>query len=313
MTTVLENAALARKANRLYPFLKEKLADPLNEDDKRVIVKNTKALIGHKVGSVAVRGTDNILISIFVGVVEVGLYSNYILLINGVKTVYRLIFQSLSASIGNMGVTEDQHKSKFVFFSLDLFGFWFFYFSSICLFILFKPVITKWLGAGYVFDTYIEFFIVISFFLTGRRGVVLTFRDALGLFWYDRYKPFFEAGINLIASIILARHFGFIGVVWGTILSTILVCFWVEPYVLFKYGFHSSAKEYFIRYSGQIIILVLGGGLTWFMAGFSPEHGLLAFILKALICLVVPNVLFLAVYGRSEEFRYLLSKVPRPS
>ena len=54
--------------------------------------------------------------------------------------------------------------------------------------------------------------IVLNFYLNGMRQNVLAFRNALGLFWNDRYKPIIESAINLVVSIMLAKKYGIVGV-----------------------------------------------------------------------------------------------------
>jgi O-antigen/teichoic acid export membrane protein len=137
------------------------------------------------------------------------------------------------------------------------------------------------------------------------RKSVLTFRDALGLYWYDRYKPLFEAGINLIASVILVMKIGISGVFIGTAISTLSTCFWVEPYILFKYGFKSSAISYFKKYAVNTALLCFGGAITWLICGLINEGTVMAFAIKIVVCIVVPNIIFLAAFYKTEEFKYL--------
>ena len=66
----------------------------------------------HKLGTVVVNNTDNLLISAFVGVVSVGIYSNYYLLIGSVRQVLDQVFAGITASVGNLGATEDQGKIR---------------------------------------------------------------------------------------------------------------------------------------------------------------------------------------------------------
>lgn len=87
-----------------------------------------------------------------------------------------------------------------------------FSFCTICLLILFNDFIQLWLGQEYLFEFNVVIILVIAFYIKGMRRAVLTFRDATGNFYYDRYKPIFEAIINLIVSIILARKIGVAGV-----------------------------------------------------------------------------------------------------
>lgn len=96
----------------MYPYLKEKTKEQLPEDERKDIFRNIKAMLMHKLGNVVVNNTDNLLISSFVGVISVGIYSNYFLLIGSVRQVLDQIFQGITASVGNLGATEDEGRVK---------------------------------------------------------------------------------------------------------------------------------------------------------------------------------------------------------
>ena len=91
---------------------------------------------------------------------------------------------------------------------------------------LFQPFIKMWLGADFLLSNGVVLIICINFYVSGMRRVNITFRDAMGLFWYDRYKPLAEAAINLIASICLAKQWGIAGVFIGTFISNMMTGFW---------------------------------------------------------------------------------------
>lgn len=75
--TMSGNICMSRKADRLFPYLKESCEERLLQEERRDIFKNVKAMLMHKIGNVVVNNTDNLLISSFVGVVTAGIYSNY--------------------------------------------------------------------------------------------------------------------------------------------------------------------------------------------------------------------------------------------
>lgn len=307
LSTLFENVLISKKANKLYPYIKELSNERLNLELKNSIKRNVKAMMSHKVGSIVVNGTNNLLLAKLFGVVVVGLYSNYLLIINALNIMFSMFFQGITASIGNLGVTESEDKSNFIFNCLNLMGFWIYGFSSISLFFLFNPFIELWLGDSYKLSTMVVSIIVINFFLTGMRKSVLTFRDALGLYWYDRHKPIFEALINIIVSLILAYQFGMIGIFIGTTISTLTTCFWVEPYILYKYGFNKSAKPYFKSYLIYILVILLAGGLTLsikvaLISNVGSGTYLIAMIMT---CIIIPNSVFFIAFRKSEEFRYL--------
>ena len=60
-TTLAKNLLLSFQTDRMYPYLKEKDAETLPKEDVRVIQRNILASVFHKIGTVVVMGTDNIL------------------------------------------------------------------------------------------------------------------------------------------------------------------------------------------------------------------------------------------------------------
>ena len=70
------NIAIVHKANQLYPFIVTKVKYTVDKETKKKILTNVKALFLHSLGGYFMHSTSNIVISSFVGVVVVGLYSN---------------------------------------------------------------------------------------------------------------------------------------------------------------------------------------------------------------------------------------------
>lgn len=305
VVSFIENITISNKINKLYPYINTKNKIELIEDDKRTIYKNVRALVMHKVGSVVVMGTDNILISKLVSLTVTGIYSNYILIVTAINQFINIFFQSLTATIGNLAATESKDRQMYIFDLIDYMGFWLYGFSSISLYVLMNQFISIWLGDGYLLNNKIVMLIVVSFYLTGRRWSVLTYKDALGLFWYDRYKPIFESLINLIASIWLGIKIGIAGILIGTIVSTIFTCFWIEPYVLYKYGFNKSVKNYFVKYITNTLYLLFVGYITLRISNIVNIGIYLDFFISMIICLIIPNLLLFIPFYRSKHFNYI--------
>lgn len=304
--TLLENLILSLIADRLYPYINTNWHEKIDPAARAEIVKNTKAMIIHKVASIVVFGTDNLLISYFVGVVAVGLYSNYLMITSALIGIYGQLFSALTASVGNLGVTEDSGQVLTVFRRLNFAGSWLYGFSAVCLAVLLNPFIELWLGTDYLFSQDIVCLIVLNFYVTGMRQAVLTFREAEGLYWYDRRKAVAESIINLTVSAALAVPFGVAGIFIGTFISTMTTCFWVEPVVLFKYGLHTSVRPFFKDYAVNTVIMLLTFSAVWYICEALPGTGMTLFIEKMMVCAVGGNVGFLLAYRRRDEFQYFV-------
>ncbi len=301
---LIENISISYKADKMYPFLKERNIEKLEDTDKSTIVKNIKAMFIHRLGTVVVMATDNLLISKFVGILAVGLYSNYLLVIQALGKLYSIVFQSIIASVGNLGATESKEKLRDTFNFINFINFWIIGFSSIALINLINPFIRLWLGEELLFSNSLVLLIVINFYLNGLRYSVLTFRDALGLFWYDRYKPLLESLVNLIGSIILVQKYGVAGVLLGTTISTITTVFWIEPYIVHKYGLNNTSKIYYIKYLFNTFVIIMAGLLTYFLCNLINNFTIVGFIGRVAICALVPNFLLLLIYHKTDEFKY---------
>lgn len=290
-------------ANKLYPEINGK-AEPLNPVTKKEITKNVAAMSMHKIGYAIVFSTDNILISALVSYIVLGYYSNYVLITESISTFISLLTAALQASVGNYMATQS-NKEVHAFYKKSNFALsWLIGFCTICLLCLFQPFMYIWTGnMEYILPNLSVLLIVISFYLRKMRTNTIMFRDCAGLMWKDRWSPIAEAGINLVASIVLAKIIGLNGIILGTIISTVVAPLWVEPFVLYKYYFKKSVWRYFGKYVFYTVVTVGAGALTYWLCSLLPFVGIGWFVLKCGICLVVPNVIFLLCYFKTSEFK----------
>lgn len=308
-TTVICNICISVRADRLYPYLRDKEVKRLPKEEKHEIFQNIRAMLMHKVGTVIVNNTDNLILSAFTGLASVGSYSNYYLVIGSIRQLSTQVFQGITASVGNLGVTENKEHVKRVFEASFFLGQWMYGVAVICLYELINPFVELSFGRQYLFSNGVVLILCINFFVNGMRNATLIFRDSLGLFWHDRYKAIAEALLNLVISIVLVKIMGVPGVFLGTLISMLVTSVWVEPYVLYKYEFEMSCVNYFVRY--LVYVLVIGAAwigtdaLCTLISGGCGQR----LLGRLLISVVVPNLVFLVVYARTKEFAFLMEKV----
>lgn len=311
--TFIKDRMLNSYVRKHYGFTDNRTDGKLDDWTKEGIVKNIKGNIAHRIGYILVLNTDNLLMSKFVGIVSVGLYSNYYLILSSLNVFSGQIFKSIVASVGNLNVEADvDHKIR-VYKNLDFFTKWLYGYLSICLLGLFNHFIKWWIGDDFLFSPTIVLLICINFYMMGIRNTNGTFISAMGLFWEGRYQPILESIINLVVSIILAQRIGVAGVLTGTFISTVTTCFWIEPYLVHKYGFNKKPYDYFIRFGGHTVLTVGVGGLVLYVLSFFPESGLGYFVVKGMIATLMINAIYILAYFRTESFRYYLGHVKRLS
>jgi len=212
----------------------------------------------------------------------------------------------MTASVGNLSLTVSKEKLLSVFNISLWINFWTYGFGAIALFVLFDPFIDIWIGHEFIMDTNTVLLICIIFYLNGMRQSVQNYRSAVGIYWQDKMKPIIEAIINLVSSIIFAKWLGTFGVFLGTFVSVLAVTIWWEPHTLYKHGFDASMKHYYAAYVQYGIMTFLAGALTVWAASQFDIGGVAEVLVKAVIVVVVPNVMFLAFSFRKSEFKSFL-------
>ena len=309
--TITGNICMSKKADALFPYLKEPCHEKLPQEERQDIFKNVKAMLMHKLGDVVVNNTDNLLISSFVGVITAGIYSNYYLVIGSIRQVLEQALQGVAASVGNLGATEKSEKVSKVFDQLFFIGYWMYGFAGICLFEMLNPFVELAFGKQYLFQREIVLVLCINFFINGMRRAVLIFKESMGLFWYDRYKAIAEAVLNLGISIALVTHFGVVGVFMGTFCSTVLTSVWVEPYIIYKYRFHRPVSGFFRKYAIYLSVMTVIWIITEECCKIIDAGALFNLFYRLLICLAVPNLLIYFFYRKTEECKDILMLAKR--
>ena len=150
-----------------------------------------------------------------------------------------------------------------------------------------------------------------STFINGLRMPAYTYRVTMGLFSKGKSAPYIGAITNIIFSIILCNLIGVSGIFWGTCLAQLVSYSWIDPYLIHKYEFKTNVVKYFKKLFFYILICIIDVIVTMLICDFIFD-GILGFILKCLTVLIVPNLINLIVFNKSEEFKSLKTRLIEP-
>lgn len=290
--------------NKKFVWLKE-VNGKIEKEEEKSLVKNIKALFFHKIGTIFVLGTDNIVVSSFISLKIVAAYNNYILITSACNALMGQAMIGITASIGNLLVEEDKEKAYGIHKKLFFISFWVVSFIVISLFNTISHFISLWVGEAYVLDIFTISLILFNLYFQMMRGQVEQFKNASGEYYKDRYAPICEGLINLISSIVLVNLIGLPGVFLGTLISNLTVIFWTQPKIVYKYVFNKPLGEYFKRYFKYLAIGIVPLIITIFLTNPLKETITInAFILNCLINIVVINTFYLIIFWKNENFIY---------
>ena len=302
---LITNGIISKKADKMYPYLKNKSKDALPRSERKELLKKVFGTAVYKINSTIVKSTDGIVITSFLGVAANGLYSNYYFITSNIFILVRILFSSATASIGNLFANESIEKSEFVFRALSLISYWIFGFCSVCMFVLIEPFILLWAGQECSLGQITAWIFAVEFLMEGYQLVSLSYKDACGLFWEGKFRPMITAILNIIISIILVKKCGVAGVVLGTIISRLITTWWFEPMLVYKKAFKMPVMGYFVRYIFAVVLVLANTVLIRYIGSFYTGNMFVSFVLKALLCVVISNVTFFLVYRKTEEFGYI--------
>lgn len=299
---LLCNKLITNSYNDVVDF---RCSEKISRDELSKITTNVKAMFFHKIGYNIVQGTDNIIISAFINVATVGIYSNYLSLTTMVNTLLYSIFTSVTSSFGNLAILENKNKQENVFNILNFLAFIVFGFATLCFAILLEPFVTLWVGEKYVLPMQIVLVICINFYINGIKAPLDTVKEALGIYKQDQYIPLCQAALNIVFSILLVNRFGLIGVVLGTTISSLAMPFWNRPYIVYKYAFNKSCVTYFKDAIKKICLICIAYIIVYFIISKIKINNLIIVIAaRLLICIFVFAILVIVFYGKSDSFNF---------
>jgi O-antigen/teichoic acid export membrane protein len=309
--SIVTSAILVIIVNKMYPFLKEKIKVKLDPDTKANFIKNMKAIILQNVGNYFIFGVDSILISSFVSIAAVGLYSNYKMLIDICRTLLNQVFANMYHSLGDLIAKESADAVYRIFKVTYLLNFWLYSLLSIGLYLLVEPLVSVWLGEEFTMSNAILLVLIVMFYERGMRNSLSAVKSTAGIFHEDRYAPIIQAAINLTLSLILVHYMGILGVFIGNIVSALAVPFWFTPMLVYRKVFEKSVKQYYISYVLYTILGIIVCMLVGYICNFLPSSTFLWLLLKGIVCVVIVNLIYAGVFYKTEEFHYLQSILGR--
>lgn len=302
LTMIMQKCFLGWLARKKYPSVCKCDAPALDKSEQKEIFRNVHAMFQHRLGATVLSSTDNIIISKFIGITIVAINDAYNSILSVITQLLSQIFVLLTSIIGASNATSSREESCKKFFDLHFINFWFYTFCSCSLLLLLHPVIRIFFGTSYIFDSSIEFLLVLNFYIVGIRQITILFKESLGLIQQDRWVPIIEVCINIAISLLGVYYFGTIGVFIGTTISMMITSFPIEPYILFHYGFEKPVRTFWrTSFPYYLLSALLLASCYEIDKTCSLSNDWLTLGIRLLIALLYPNLVILLLYHRSPQ------------
>ena len=133
------------------------------------------------------------------------------------------------------------------------------------------------------------------------------YHAANGLWWEHRYRAVCETVLNLVLNISLGKLFGVHGIILATIISLFFCNYIWGCAITFRLYFKKEHRRDYHLYQGtQSFLVMLVAALTYGVCVAIPVEGaLMQLLVRAVICVLLPNVIFILAYRKTDSFQYL--------
>lgn len=305
--TILNNVILNQIAVHRYPYLRHlrdvQAAVPTEHVQR--IYQNVKAMFITKVSNAVLNQTDSIIMSMMFGTIYVGYYSNYYAIIVYINSLIYIVIKSVEASIGDLNAENNKDKSYQIYRRINMvirFINTFCVAEFVC---LIQDFIVIWIGEQYLQGWDLILALMFTFYMQHAMEDINVYRQTLGLFKAVRRIYPIMAIINIILSIILGEIMGSAGVILATGISRMVTVFWYEGGVVYRELGH-RVWDYILQQTGSLVVTTVTVGAAWLTCSFLPITGFAALLMKAIISMIIVALSYFVIYGRSEEWTWLM-------
>lgn len=280
--------------------------EKLSRDEKKDIVLNIKSMFFQKIGNFLINGTDSIIISKFINISTVGIYSNYLSITTILKNLVNSVSTGITASFGNLVAKEDKNIQINVFEIVNFISFLLNGFITLNLLILVNPFIEFCFGTKYILEFGLVLIISLNFYISSMLAPLDSVKSASGIYVKDRFVPLIQSIVNLFFSLFLVNKIGLYGVLFGTLISYIVISVWNRPYIVYKYAFNSKPYKYYIEYIYRFLLLIICYIIISFViSGVFIDNFFLELIVKGTIVFTIYSFVILITHFKNKEFKYI--------
>ncbi|MDM0551474.1 lipopolysaccharide biosynthesis protein [Clostridium perfringens] len=210
---VLNPILLTIYVNKNYNIIKDV------KPDFKVISQRWEAF-AQEVAAFVNNNTDLMILSIFLNIKEVSVYTVYYLVINGVKTIIICLSEGFASAFGNMLaknekklLLENMKIYEFMIYSISVIAFT----STAILIVPFISIYTKGINDINYSRPIFGLLVAIGGFFYCVKFPYQDIIQSHGYFKENRNSAIIESIINILISIIFVKSMGLIGVTIGTI------------------------------------------------------------------------------------------------
>lgn len=277
----------------------------------KTIIKNLKNLFFHKIGTLIVFNTDLILISKFISLKVVGIYSSYQMLIGMLGMLINVVTGVISPMIGKHVAIHTDEDNFILWKRINIMYIFVGVIVTYCFYNLSTSFIVLWIGKENTLIQTTILLLSVNLYIIFLRNITEIFKNAYG-FFDDIQLPILESILNFSFSLFLVIKIGLNGVIVGTIISNLVVIVILKPILVFKRCFKINIVTYIKMYFNYIAISIISIILAEIIKNKFLNENINSFyqwILESTKLFVLISIIASIIFLLNKDFRKNLTLV----
>lgn len=302
--TVLSNLMVNRAIQKRYPYL----TNVKNTEKLPLTMK--KELVGlmiNRLSNVSRNAFDNMIISSTLGLIANTIYGNYYQIYTAVFSATGMISSSMQASVGNSMELRSKEENFENMLDFSLLYSWIVGWCTVTLACLYQPFMLLWVGEELMLSERDMLLFAVYFYFINMNHIRNQYLFGKAFWWKLKWAYLAESIGNLLLNIVLGKLFGITGVLIATILTIFFCNYLMCNHVLFKNYFTDESILTF--YKQQFYYLLAAAAVT--AVTYMICRTLDSIFIRALICLVLPNIMFFILYLPCSRRKSSMAMVKR--
>ena len=278
---------------RHYPWLNVRVKPDFDAISQR------NAVLVHQISGLIFSNTDVLLLTVFVGLKEVSVYSMYAMIYGMVKALAVVLYDSYTYALGQSYNTNRQRFLR-MFDAYEVLTMMI-TFSLYCICrVMMNPFLTLYTSGvhdiQYV-DTYLPWLFAFFYLLHNGRTSSGTVINIAQRFEETKWRSILESIINVTVSVICVTRFGIYGVLMGTIAALLY-----RTNDMIIYASHILERSCLVTYKRWILNMALFIGLSVGIDKLTiPAGNYIQLLLSAVVVSILVISAFIVVNAIAER------------
>lgn len=266
--------------------------------------KHINSLLFHKINGLVGSNIDTLIISSFLGLNDVAIYSTYNYIINMLKNILGKISTSMTAIVGNFLVkSKDKMYELYQEFNSMLF------FIAIILCTPLTLAIDDFINIFYEGEIATNFLIAVSFVAILFTFIIKMntnmFINAGGLYKETKYCALTDTIVNLILSLTLVHIIGIPGVLIATSFSVFVAEYILKTKVVHNNIFSMSPKSYYIKNIKFFLIYIVDLIIGYYIINLFTINNILIWFIIFVIYTIINALIILGIFSIMKENKFI--------